>query len=388
MANELPEIETFLPYGNSLRELISQSYISAFELKRTLRQRGVFVNVTEKEQTIPLLMSILLSPGEFENLREKQNTKEDNIKTTSFTIPLASDLEGSSLLSLIPDNLDLNKLIGQEDFRTNFRVDGSPNFQMTSKDNPNRIELPFTTTRDNLTKDWATNKTKHESKIIVERVVEDNKPMLKVTQEYTSGETKVVGKEFSKTFTQNLKDQKIIAEDVQPRKILFNDFNNENRIKFLQKLMADISKSGILELDDITDIELSPDRGAEIPDKIGFLQDKIDSIRLKGKDLFNSSFVQDVPLHKCLFFSGIEATYKFKILNVSGTCSVNFSFNGFLKSQDVWSELEIRLGSMVFDKGSKGQKKNEYQSKILDYFEKTKFSIYELYKSVSEPVAV
>ena len=106
------------------------------------------------------------------------------------------------------------------------------------------------------------------------------------------------------------------------------------------------------------------------------MQEKIDSIRLKGKDLFNSSFIQDEPLHKCLFFSGIEATYKFKIMNVNGNCSVNFNFNGFPKNNDVWSELEIRLGSMVFDKGSKGHKKNEYQSKILDYFEKTKFAIF------------
>lgn len=380
MAIEIPEIETFLPYGNALRDLVSQSYISAFELKKTLRQRGIFLNSGDKEHSIPLLMSLILSPAEFESLREKQNTKEDNIKTTSFTIPLSVDSTDTSLLALIPDNLNLNQLIGHEDFRTNFSVDGNPNFQMTSKTNPNRIELPFTTTRDNLTKNWATNKTKHDSTIIVERLVEDNKPILKITQKYTSSETKTVGKEFAKAFTHSLKEQKVVAEDVEPRKILFNDFINEDRIKFLQRLMADVSGSAILELDDITDIELSPDRTAEMPEKLGWLQEKIDSIRLKGKDLFNSEFVQDQLLHKCLLFSGIEATYKFNVMNVSGTCSVTFIFNGFVKSQDVWSELEIRLGSMVFDPGSKGQKKNEYQSKILDYFEQTKFPIYERFR--------
>lgn len=381
MANELPDIESFLPFGNSLRELISQSYITPFELKRTLRQRGVFINASNKESSIPVLMSLLLSPGEFENLREKQNTKEDNIKTNSFTIEVPNEnLSNTSLLSLIPDNLNLNKLINNDDVSANYCVDGQPNFQMSTDGQSDRIELPFTTSRDNLTKDWATNKTKHDSTIIIEKIVEDNKTLLKVTQKYTSIETKEVGKEFAKAFTQNLKEKNIIGADVEPRKILFNDFTNENRIKFLQKLMADINRSGFLELKDITDIELSPDRTAQMPEKLGWLEEKIEQIKFKGKDLFNSSFVQEETLHKCLFFSGIEASYKFKTLNVTGTCSVVFTFNGFSKNQDVWSELEIRLGSLAFDKGSRGSKKNDYQSKILDYFEKMKFSIYEKYK--------
>lgn len=238
-------------------------------------------------------MSLLLSPGEFENLREKQNTKEDNIKTSSFTIEVSNEtLKDLPLLSLVPDNLNLNKLVNNDEIRRNYVVDGQPNFQMATADLHDRIELPFTTTRDNLTKDWATNKTKHDATIIIEKVAEGDKTLLKVTQKYTSSETKEVGKEFAKAFTHNLKEKNIIDADAEPRKILFNDFTNENRFKFLQKLMADISNSGFLELKDITDIELSPDRATQMPEKLGWLEEKIEQIKLKGKDLFNSSFIQ------------------------------------------------------------------------------------------------
>lgn len=388
MANELPDIESFLPYGNSLRELVSQSYISAFELKRTLRQRGVFINQADKESSIPVLMSLLLSPQEFENLREKQNTKEDNIKTNSFTLEIPKEnIENVDLISLLPPNLDLNTLIHKENTRMNFAVDGQPNFQISENRNPNKIEMPFSTTRDNLTKDWATNKTKHDGVIIIEKIEEGGKVLIKVTEKITSTETRDVCKEFSKSFEKHLKEQKIIGQDVEPRKILFNDFSNENRISFLQKLMADVNASNLLELKDITDIELSPDRSAQMPDKLGFLKDKIEQLRLKGKDLFNSFFVQEKNNHKFLFFSGIEAKYKFNHLNVSGNCSILFTFNGFSKNQDVWSELEIRVNSLVFDKGSKEAKKNFYQSKILDYFEKTKFDVYESFKIKVEDLA-
>ncbi|MCE3238738.1 MAG: hypothetical protein K0R24_1719 [Gammaproteobacteria bacterium] len=385
MANELPDIESFLPYGNSLRELVSQSYISAFELKRTLRQRGIFLNYSDKETSIPVLMSLLLSPQEFETLREKQNTKEDNIKTSSFTLEIPKEkMEHVDLISLLPDSLDLNTLIHKENTRMNYSVDGQPNFHLSENKNPNKIEMPFTTTRDNLTKDWATNKTKHEGSVIIEKIVEGDKILIKVTEKITSTETRDVCKEFSKSFEKHLKDQNIISQEVEPRKILFNDFSNENRILFLQKIMADVKNSDLLELKDITDIELSPDRSSQMPDKLGFLQEKIEQIKLKGKDLFNSFFVQEKTNHKFLYFSGIEAKYKFTHLNVSGNCSILFTFNGFSKNQDVWSELEIRVNSLVFDKGCKDAKKNFYQSKILDYFEKTKFNVYETFKIKAE----
>lgn len=382
MANELPDIESFLPYGNSLRELITQSYISAFELKRTLKQRGVFTNYSDKESNVPVLMSLLLSPQEFENLREKQNTKEDNIKTNSFILELPKEkVNNTDLMSLIPENLDLNNLIHKDNNRLNFSVDGQPNFQFSEEKNPNKIEMPFTTTRDNLTKDWATNKTKHEGTVIIEKIEEADKILLKVTGKITSSETRDVCKEFSKALENNLKEKDIISKDSEPRKILFNDFTNENRITFLQKLMADVNKSQLLELKDITDIELSPDKSAQMPDKLGWLQDRIDQLKLKGKDLFNSFFVQEKTNHKFLFFSGIEAKYKFTYQNVTGNCSILFTFNGFSKNQDIWSELEIRVNSLSFDKGFRDAKKNFYQSKILDYFEKTKFQVYETFKT-------
>lgn len=380
MANELPVIESFLPYGNSLRELISQSYISAFELKRTLRSRGVFVNANDKESNVPILMSVILSPSEFETLRDKQNTKEDNVKTNSYTIEIPdSNADAKSLLELIPDNIDLNKLLNAEDSNLNYKVDGQPNFHTADNSNGNKIECPYTITRDNLTKDWATNKTKHDGVIVIEKIKENDKTLLKVITKSTSIETKDVGKKFAKEFVSNLKEQKVIDEQTNVREILFSDFTNEGRILFLFNLLSDVGKSNLLELLDITNIEFSPDKSSTMPESLDWLQDKIDQLKLKGKDLFNSTLIK-MENRKHFFVSGIEAKYKFEYLNVKGQCSVLFLFGGYSKNENINSELEIMVNTFAFDKGCKQNSKNEYQSKVIEHFEKNKFSLYEKHR--------
>ncbi|MFZ3591713.1 hypothetical protein ACOI1C_21470 [Bacillus sp. DJP31] len=71
------DVETILPFGDNLRPLIANSTIlTDSDLKNFLAQKGVFTSSSDRKDTIPLLSMSLLSPNEFEQLREKQSDKE------------------------------------------------------------------------------------------------------------------------------------------------------------------------------------------------------------------------------------------------------------------------------------------------------------------------
>ena len=123
MQNVPDNIDLLLPCGEALRGFMEQPFISATDLKKTLRGRGIFLNRNEKADTIPVLVCCLLSPREFDELRECQATREDNPKTMTRTLLWNSK---RPLLEAIPADLDLAALIVGD--YVNYQVVGAPAF--------------------------------------------------------------------------------------------------------------------------------------------------------------------------------------------------------------------------------------------------------------------
>lgn len=119
MSNQ--NIDSILPQGEALRTYLVQPYIGAGDIKAVLRNRGVFINSQEKEQTIPALTLSLIRPSEFSQLQLAYTTKEDNPKITTQTIKWQGK---DTLLDSIPDSIDVNKLLDL-DF-ANFKILGTP----------------------------------------------------------------------------------------------------------------------------------------------------------------------------------------------------------------------------------------------------------------------
>ena len=71
---------TFLPYGDSLRVLVSHSELSASNHKSLLKSKGIFLGDYDKNTTVPTLMKLILDPSEFQELVDMQSSKEDNEK--------------------------------------------------------------------------------------------------------------------------------------------------------------------------------------------------------------------------------------------------------------------------------------------------------------------
>ncbi|WP_228394465.1 hypothetical protein [Pseudomonas helleri] len=127
MSNQ--NIDSILPQGEALRTYLAQPYIGAGDIKHVLKSRGVFINSSEKEHSIPALTLSLIRPSEFSELQLAYTTKEDNPKITTQTIKWQGD---DALLNAIPDVMDVNKLLDLE--FVNFKVLGTPEFYPVNRD--------------------------------------------------------------------------------------------------------------------------------------------------------------------------------------------------------------------------------------------------------------
>ncbi len=78
MNTEHKDIQKIVPYGEQLRGFANQKFISSAEIHRILKERGIFLLNQEKDFTVPILQTLLLSPSEFDKIREAFSQKEDN----------------------------------------------------------------------------------------------------------------------------------------------------------------------------------------------------------------------------------------------------------------------------------------------------------------------
>ena len=86
MKDKPKDIQYVLPYGESIRGFANQQFIPKTEVTKLLRERGIFVFNNDKSYTVPILQRLLLSPREFDLLRDAYNSREDNFKTISREI--------------------------------------------------------------------------------------------------------------------------------------------------------------------------------------------------------------------------------------------------------------------------------------------------------------
>lgn len=103
--NSNSELSSLLPYGDGIKPLLIASSLSEADLKFLLQKRGVFVKSPQRNNTVPLLASMILSPNEFETLRNRQHQKESNIKP--FTAQSEWIGKSTSIADILSDKLDI-----------------------------------------------------------------------------------------------------------------------------------------------------------------------------------------------------------------------------------------------------------------------------------------
>ncbi len=358
-------INRFLPFGESLRAILQHDSIKDKERRQLLRMKGVFVNNSDEDSTFPILTTSLLSPTEFEFLKERLQAKEDREKIITRTLDWESN---KTLIAAIPDDFNIQEII-----KTNFpkyTVIGNPNFTMVEK-NPNKITLDFKCETTNYSKVWFRGKNEFKGQINFEKVTtKDNKVQLQII--HTSPETTDIAEKVSKHLEKHFKANNYMDPQKEIQRILYKDFTNEERIQFF---MSMTDGNNVFNYTKATFLDIGPDPSETLPFDIRWLElAKVRELNINGEKLHELPFLKDKNLHKFMELVEIEIIYDFSLLSVEGSCKIKFGFGNY--------DFKKRIGNVEFVVDIQNiYPKDEYASVPLASIRNQLFKEFEKYKT-------
>lgn len=359
--NDTINTDTLLPVGERLKPLLSKSCISESDMKNILAERGVYIGDSDKKSSIPILTLSILSPREFEKLQELQKTKEDSLKTKIIKAKSQSD---KNLNNLIPQDLvKRDDLIDEYDC---FDFDTDLSFNM---DDQNKLVLDYTIIREDVTKDWANNKSRYTGRVEIEKSATQG--MICFRNEYTSSETEVINKKIIKMVTNHLQILGEISNKESPFEITSDKFNNIQRFAFMLQLAND-SPSGFLSFEAVKNIEIGPDRKVNMPDNTKWMGGSVKNIIInseKGKILENIEYISDKQYHEFLILRKVQAQYKFSFGVLEGQCIVEYGFPHYFRSHVRNHSFEVSVPKIYFSKDSKSENSRNASRFILKEFQ-------------------
>lgn len=359
--NDTINTDTLLPVGERLKPLLSKSCISESDMKNILAERGVYIGDSDKKSSIPILTLSILSPREFEKLQELQKTKEDSLKTKIIKAKSQSD---KNLNNLIPQDLvKRDDLIDEYDC---FDFDTDLSFNM---DDQNKLVLDYTIIREDVTKDWANNKSRYTGRVEIEKSATQG--MICFRNEYTSSETEVINKKIIKMVTNHLQILGEISNKESPFEITSDKFNNIQRFAFMLQLAND-SPSGFLSFEAVKNIEIDPDRKVNMPDNTKWMGGSVKNIIInseKGKTLENIEYISDKQYHEFLILRKVQAQYKFSFGVLEGQCIVEYGFPHYFRSHVRNHSFEVSVPKIYFSKDSKSENSRNASRFILKEFQ-------------------
>lgn len=359
--NDTINTDTLLPVGERLKPLLSKSCISESDMKNILAERGAYIGDSDKKSSIPILTLSILSPREFEKLQELQKTKEDSLKTKIIKAKSQSD---KNLNNLIPQDLvKRDDLIDEYDC---FDFDTDLSFNM---DDQNKLVLDYTIIREDVTKDWANNKSRYTGRVEIEKSATQG--MICFRNEYTSSETEVINKKIIKMVTNHLQILGEISNKESPFEITSDKFNNIQRFAFMLQLAND-SPSGFLSFEAVKNIEIGPDRKVNMPDNTKWMGGSVKNIIInseKGKTLENIEYISDKQYHEFLILRKVQAQYKFSFGVLEGQCIVEYGFPHYFRSHVRNHSFEVSVPKIYFSKDSKSENSRNASRFILKEFQ-------------------
>jgi len=355
-------IAHMLPFGAMLRPLLNDSCLSDADINNILRSRGVYVSDSDKKNIIPLMVTMILSPKEFEQLQEKQETKEDNPKHRNSVIKSKS--KNSLALAIRDMSIDVNQL---EKNNPDIHVNSPMAFSYVTD---NIIQLEYTIVREDLTRDWVRPQSTHSGKVILTKNEIDDE--ISITNQYTSKETDDINRLLIKDVVSYLKASGEVDDTLKT--ICANDFTNRDRFNFMLQL-AQNNEDLTLQFDEIKDIELGPDPDNPPKNPNSIFQQNVKKVIINGNSLERNSLLTDDEQKDNLLLRSIEAKYSFNCNGVKGYCTLQYGFMHFFRSQSTSQDFQVALLHLK----SKSSNKNTLNSFVLNKFEYMKKKLYEIY---------
>lgn len=354
-----------LPYGEQLRSLISHSVISQSELKHVLRDKGIFVCDAIKENTIPILTSMLLSPREFDILKEKQKTKEDKEKRHSSKFKTEKKVTVETLKSALK-SIDLNVLDKQKIKNYKFKT---PKVTYEVNQKKSELVLNYEIERYQRNKSWDEQTNFFRGSVMLNCNGDELEIIAKNIA--TSKETLAINQSIINHTKSKLIENNIISKTVKEEKILMNDMTNKEVLKFILSFTNNDNLTEI-EFIDIISIDIEIDETITLPEssKIKWMESKIQKLKLDGKKIEDIEILTDNTNHEYLKCWGIIAEFKYDNLKAKGSSVIEFKFNTSNKG-----EFFIQIGKSKFDK--KIYKQKDIDQMVLKDIDNIKYTVHK-----------
>lgn len=334
MNTEHKDIKQILPYGEQLRGFANQKFLSTSELNRILKERGVFSLFNEKDYMVPLLQTLLLSPKEFDKIRDTFATKEDNKKVISRDITWK---DGIQLFSTDMVAMEVTEFIKQKLPTCNLV---NPIILVPVENNHNHLKAEFTLERQDINKVW------YEQTNIFNGAIEfinENKGKGRVIISHTAIETKELAEFVVKTQIREFKKKGLLPENEQIRKITFNEFSNEERFVFFFRLTNHL-QCDYFSCQNIKEVSIKPEDNP-LPEEIKWMEE-INKILLSGKSLDKKYFIEDKKFHRHLIIWNLDASFTYNYKGQKGECLVNFGFPDYTTDNYIDPEFELNISSI------------------------------------------
>lgn len=364
MNTEHKDIKKIIPYGEQLRGFVNQKFISNAELSRILKERGVFTLSTEKDFMSPLFQTILLSPKEFEKIREAFLTKEDNKKIISRDIKWNNDIQifSPDILAVNVDDFLKKKL-------PSCKLEQPIRFVQVNN-NPNHLKAEFTIRRKDINKSWYEQTNLFTGAF---EFINENNGKGRVIISHTAPETKELAEYAVKEQIKIYKRKKYIAENEELRKILFSDFTNFERCNYFFRLTNHLESENFT-CDSIKDISIKPDDDS-LPDEIKWMEN-LNKILLSGTSLDKKQFIKDTKYHKHLIIWNIDATFSYSIKGQTGIFTVSFGFPDYTTSKKEKSEFELNVSTITPSIALDTKSRKSLKAQLLSEMDRQKSIVY------------
>jgi hypothetical protein len=367
---EQTEVEVpLLPFGETLRPLLLASSLSGSDLRFVLQRRGIYVKNGQRESTIPNLTSILLSPREFDILKNRQHFKENTVKVSDAKTTWNST---KTVLEALPAECEpfVKKL-----------VDENSPYQLTDcklqVNSSNEVVFNCSIKRQDWTKDAFSSTSFHECKLIISK--DNNSNIVTYRTETTIPETKDLMNKLQTSAQSYFKQQGAIAQESKIQKVLANYFvSNAVVFQFLYWFIE--QSQNALCFERITDIDAGIDhKNGQFPDNFLWLKNNIDKMNLHG-DRLQSTDIMKLGELGVLIFGEIEAEFKFSYQEAQGKCIIRYGFpDYYVKKRYV--EFEAKVISLTLFPAYAHVSKERVNRYLIQEFQKNKHQVFEQFIS-------
>lgn len=327
-------------------------------LKSLIKSKGIFLSKYYKDDTVPVLMRTLLSPKEYDLIREMQKFKIERVKYRTTQIPWQGSKE---LLSHFPKDLNLHNIIDEKyKYDPGFELKGVPSF-VPVENRKDKVEMKFTLEEQSDIQSIYNRKKEYEGTLIIE-LKSDGHLHLHSTKTFTSKGTHELVDAVANKLEKHFKADGTVKKEDSYERILFDHFNNNNRFTFFMKFLDDI---GFLKFKKVVDLSVSPDPEQEIPDEAkAFLKD-IENLNLRGKTLRKHILLSQKKYRSSILLLSITVQYQFLHNEGLGICELEYAFPDFRLDQKDKAEFQFYIGKISVDRNYRTFAKKEKIEKSI-----------------------